>query len=53
MERDIIMFNIQVTELKEGMKIASNVYDSDDNIIIDMGSIVTKSTIELLKKKFN
>ena len=50
MERDIIMFNIQVTELKEGMKIASNVYDSDDNIIIDIGSIVTKSTIELLKK---
>ncbi|MEI0530651.1 HD domain-containing protein [Brachyspira pilosicoli] len=44
------MFNIQITELKEGMKIASNVYDSNDNIIIDMGSIVTKSTIELLKK---
>ena len=46
------MFTIPTIELKEGMKIASNVYDSDDNIIIDMGSIVTKSTIELLKRKY-
>ena len=45
------MFTIPTIELKEGMKIASNVYDSSDNIIVDMGSIVTKSTIELLKKK--
>ena len=45
------MFTIPTIELKEGMKIASNVYDSNDNIIVDMGSIVTKSTIELLKKK--
>lgn len=44
------MFTIPIIELKEGMKIAANVYDSNDNIIIDMGSIVTKSTIELLKK---
>ena len=45
------MFTIPTIELKEGMKIASNVYDSNNNIIVDMGSIVTKSTIELLKKK--
>ena len=44
-------FTIPLSEIKEGMKIASNIYDSDDNLIVDMGSIVTKNIIELLKQK--
>ncbi|WP_297300055.1 HD domain-containing phosphohydrolase [uncultured Brachyspira sp.] len=41
---------IPLSDLKEGMKIASNIYNSDEKRIIDIGTIVTKDIIETLKR---
>ena len=41
---------IPLNELKEGMKIASNIYNSDERRIVDIGTIVTKDIIETLKR---
>ena len=41
---------IPLSEVKEGMKVASNIYNSDDKRIVDIGTIVTKDIIETLKR---
>lgn len=41
---------IPLSDLKEGMKIASNIYNSDEKRIIDIGTVVTKDIIETLKR---
>ena len=41
---------IPLSEVKEGMKVASNIYNSDDKRIVDIGSIITKDLIETLKR---
>lgn len=41
---------IPLSELKEGMRIASNIYNSDEKRIIDIGTVVTKDIIETLKR---
>ncbi|WP_300365040.1 HD domain-containing phosphohydrolase [Brachyspira sp.] len=41
---------IPLNEVKEGMKVASNIYNSDDKRIVDIGTIITKDIIETLKR---
>lgn len=40
---------IPLSEVKEGMKVASNVYNSDEKRIVDIGTVITKDIIETLK----
>ena len=41
---------IPLNEVKEGMKVASNIYNSDDKRIVDIGTVITKDIIETLKR---
>lgn len=41
---------IPLNEVKEGMKVASNIYNSDDKRIVDIGTVITKDVIETLKR---
>ena len=41
---------IPLSEVKEGMKVASNIYNSDDKRIVDIGTVITKDIIETLKR---
>ncbi|WP_295157669.1 HD domain-containing phosphohydrolase [uncultured Brachyspira sp.] len=41
---------IPLNEVKEGMKAASNIYNSDEKRIVDIGTIITKDIIETLKR---
>ena len=41
---------IPLSEVREGMRVASNVYNSDDKRIINIGDVITKDIIEILKR---
>ncbi|OEJ14096.1 phosphohydrolase [Brachyspira hampsonii] len=41
---------IPLNEVKEGMKVASNIYNSDEKRIVDIGTVITKDIIETLKR---
>ncbi len=41
---------IPLNEVREGMKIASNIYNSDEKRIVDIGTVITKDIIETLKR---
>lgn len=41
---------IPIRDIREGMQTASNIYNGEDNKILDVGTIITKDIIELLKK---